>query len=50
MEINSDGIIRADIMTARIEDKNLLTHPGDIYVGTGNSSVINDGKNNYIYT
>ena len=35
MEINSDGIIRADIMTARIEDKNLLTKKGDIYVGTG---------------
>ena len=35
MKINSDGIIRADIMTARIEDKNLLTKKGDIYVGTG---------------
>ena len=35
MEINSDGIIRADIMTARIEDKNLLTKKGDVYVGTG---------------
>ena len=50
MEINSDGIIRADIMTARIEDKNLLTKQGDIYVGTGNYNIINDGEDNKIYT
>lgn len=35
MEIkNTDQIMRADIMVARIQDKNELANAGDIYVGT----------------
>ena len=51
MEIkNTDQIMRADIMLARIQDKNELANAGDIYVGTGNApdvvdaSVGEDGK------
>ena len=34
---NTDQIMRADIMLARIQDKNELVNAGDIYVGTGNA-------------
>ena len=34
---NMDQIMRADIMLARIQDKNELVNAGDIYVGTGNA-------------
>lgn len=51
MEIkNTDQIMRADIMVARIQDKNELANAGDIYVGTGiapdviDASAGEDGK------
>lgn len=45
MEIkNTDQIMRADIMVARIQDKNELANAGDIYVGTGNAPDVVDAS------
>lgn len=45
MEIkNTDQIMRADIMLARIQDKNELANAGDIYVGTGNAPDVVDAS------
>lgn len=45
MEIkNVDQIMRADIMVARIQDKNELANAGDIYVGTGNAPDVVDAS------
>lgn len=45
MEIkNTDQIMRADIMVARIQDKNELVNAGDIYVGTGNAPDVVDAS------
>ena len=45
MEIkNVDQIMRADIMLARIQDKNELANAGDIYVGTGNAPDVVDAS------
>lgn len=45
MEIkNTDQIMRADIMVARIQDKNELANAGDIYVGTGNAPNVVDAS------
>ena len=45
MEIkNTDQIMRADIMLARIQDKNELANAGDIYVGTGNTPDVIDAS------
>ncbi len=41
---NTDQIMRADIMTARIQDKNELVNAGDIYVGTGDTPDVIDAS------
>ena len=41
---NADQIMRADIMLARIQDKNELANAGDIYVGTGNAPDVVDAS------